>query len=242
MKKALIVLFISGLFFFLGRRSTLLFPSLSPFQMFEEEEVIVDTVVVKEKYKYTSNPLYSPAIIFHEHDPNNYKVVMFGDSHVAGVDWEVILDKKGIADRGIGRDVSEGLLNRLHTVTQLHPEKCVIEIGINDIFHDIEKEEYLDNIAAILDTFKKEKIEPIVLSIFPVGSGIRHADSALNDKIASYNKGLDSLLENKNVKFINFTPYITDTTYTKQEYLKSDYLHLNYHGVTVVAEHIKEAL
>ena len=60
-------------------------------------------------------------------------VVMAGDSLTMYGLWDEFWPGTDIANRGIGGDVAEGLLNRVDTIVSEHPDKVFVMIGTNDV-------------------------------------------------------------------------------------------------------------
>src|SRR5688500_3134149 len=70
--------------------------------------------------------------------PNSAKDIIFlGNSITAGVDWVELLGNPVVRNRGISGDITFGVLERLHEVTEGAPAKVFILIGINDISRNI---------------------------------------------------------------------------------------------------------
>ncbi|MBS1566619.1 MAG: sialate O-acetylesterase, partial [Bacteroidetes bacterium] len=70
--------------------------------------------------------------------PNSDKDIIFlGNSITAGVEWQELLGNPNVRNRGISGDITFGVLARLDEVTEGHPAKIFILIGINDVARDI---------------------------------------------------------------------------------------------------------
>ena len=61
------------------------------------------------------------------------KVMFLGNSITEGGNWGELLGDKSIINRGIGGDVTFGIMKRLDDVVIRRPSKIFILIGINDI-------------------------------------------------------------------------------------------------------------
>ena len=68
-----------------------------------------------------------------------------GNSITAGVDWMELLGRADVRNRGISGDISFGVLERLHEVTEGKPARVFILIGINDISRNIPDSVIIDN-------------------------------------------------------------------------------------------------
>lgn len=60
------------------------------------------------------------------------KVVFLGDSLTQANEWQAWIPEVCAINMGIGGDTSEGVLKRLHLVTELRPTTVILTIGTND--------------------------------------------------------------------------------------------------------------
>ncbi|MCP3850959.1 MAG: lipolytic protein [Gammaproteobacteria bacterium] len=119
---------------------------------------------------------------------------MLGDSITYGADWNELLSRSDIANRGIGSDVTEGLLNRLADVYKLNPDTCFIMGGINDISKGIPVETIFLNYTKIVNDLQANNIIPIIQSTLYVSTKRRNWKewnkevNELNDLLHNYSK------------------------------------------------------
>ena len=128
----------------------------------------------------TTNSLYPNENIFIKYQDkwgrNNYKkvvkefkksplskgdIIFLGNSITAGGnDWSVRLNYPNIKNRGIGGDVTEGVLHRLNEITYYEPRAVFLLIGINDLWNTSPFEPTVDyiskNIIRISQEIKKK--------------------------------------------------------------------------------------
>ncbi|PJA96081.1 MAG: hypothetical protein CO129_08390, partial [Ignavibacteriales bacterium CG_4_9_14_3_um_filter_34_10] len=64
-------------------------------------------------------------------------IIMFGNSITHGGNWNELLGRKNVVERGIPSDNTEGMLNRINTIIKLNPKICFILAGVNDIYSGI---------------------------------------------------------------------------------------------------------
>ncbi|GHU75277.1 hypothetical protein AGMMS49992_18930 [Clostridia bacterium] len=84
------------------------------------------------------NTQYNPAVdLFSRSTLIDAEVVMQGDSIIQRCNWYEFFPGYSIANRGIGSDTSEGIVNRISQCTGLSPRSTFIMIGINDIAYSI---------------------------------------------------------------------------------------------------------
>ena len=144
------------------------------------------------------------------------KIVFVGDSIIGG--WKLDKDYPGkpVANRGIGGDVTRGLLFRFQEdVLDLHPKAIVIEIGSNDLSSDSPVDVVVVNYNALLDL--AQKADPamplVILALLPRGipTGAKAPSPALlaylqkvNARIPLLNKELAKIpAARKNVTFLD---------------------------------------
>ncbi|GHU83511.1 hypothetical protein FACS189468_8660 [Spirochaetia bacterium] len=117
------------------------------------------------QYSYQDNPQYNwRNSYFAVYKKANIKIVMLGDSITQGIQWNELLGRADIANRGIGSDTTRGFLNRMADIIDLNHEFCFVMGGINDIGHTIPVKEIGINIKIIIDQCKYNNITPVVQS------------------------------------------------------------------------------
>ena len=93
---------------------------------------ITITSSVNKHYEYTDNFEYNVRrSLFEVYQPKDIRIVMLGDSITDKVDWNELLSRTDVVNRGIGSDITEGFINRLSDIYVLNPETCFIMGGIN---------------------------------------------------------------------------------------------------------------
>lgn len=167
-------------------------------------------------------------------------IVLLGNSLTFHANWNEILNRTNIANRGIVSDVTIGYLHRLQYIIKLHPKLCFIEGGVNDIYANVPVPEVFQNITQIVDSLRNHNIIPILQSALLVG--IKWHDAADKNKQISY---LDSLLseyaQKYSIEFINLNPLLTQNGLLKDE-LTTDGVHLNAAGYALWAPEIENIL
>lgn len=70
--------------------------------------------------------------LFRMFKPREKAIMMVGDSLTAGCEWRELLGRDDVYNRGIGGDVSAGVLDRIDSVVAPRPTKVFLLIGSND--------------------------------------------------------------------------------------------------------------
>jgi len=126
---------------------------------------------------------YKKVVKEFKESPLNYQNIVFlGNSITAGGnDWGVRLNYPNIRNRGIGGDVTEGVLHRLNEITYYKPKAVFLLIGINDLWNVSPFEPSVDyiskNIIRITQEIQKKSPETkvYVQTILPVEKQIYRA-------------------------------------------------------------------
>jgi lysophospholipase L1-like esterase len=153
---------------------------------------------------------------------------MLGNSITQNVNWNELLNRTDIINRGIGMDVTAGFKERLNHVTNLNPKYCFVMGGINDILFDIKVDEILTNYKDILLALKAENIIPIIQSTLFVSDSYENANS-INKKVGSLNLRLIELSKSLNVKYLDLNNILSTNKNLKDSYT-TDGIHLNAKG------------
>ncbi len=170
------------------------------------------------------------------------KIVFVGDSIVEN--WKIndLFPGKPVANRGIGGDVSRGVLFRFQEdVLDLHPKAIVLEIGSNDISADGKLDELLFNINAILDlAHNANPATPVILCAIPPKGIPTDGPKAVSPELAMYLKRVYANVPKANaelakipatrtnVRFVDFyTPLLLSDGNVNTALFSDDQVHPN---------------
>ena len=198
----------------------------------------------------TTNSLYPNENIFIKYQDkwgrNNYKkvvkefkksplskgdIVFLGNSITAGGnDWSVRLNYPNIKNRGIGGDVTEGVLARLDELIYFKPRTVFLLIGINDLWNltpDNPSPEYVgENILKIAQKIKAGSPETkiYIQTILP------NKRVVLREKIKAVNQIIKVNQDENLYSLIDlYSVFVDDDGLLKNE-LSIDETHLNEQG------------
>lgn len=174
------------------------------------------------------------------------RMVFLGNSITEGGDWKKLTGDTSVINRGIGGDITFGLLKRLDEVLNLKPSKIFLLIGVNDIGKDIPPAVIAENIKKIIRRIQTESpLTKIVLqNLLPVNPTInrfpQHYDK--QEKIVETNKLLFSVAKETNVPLVDLNKLFRDKKGNLQEKYTSDGLHLNPdgEGYSIWVNHLKK--
>lgn len=160
-------------------------------------------------------------------------IIFLGNSITAGVNWDELLQNPKAKNRGIGGDISFGVLERLAEVTEGHPAKLFILIGINDIARNIPDAVILANYQRIIQQVKQQSpVTKIYFqTILPVNNEVlpKKAHYDKDDHIAAVNQGIKALGKKEKITVIDLHPHFLKEGKLNKAYTY-DGLHLNIQG------------
>lgn len=173
------------------------------------------------------------------------RIVFLGNSITEMGDWKRLTGDSTVVNRGIGGDITFGMLNRLSLVTGLKPSKIFLLIGINDIGKDIPPPVIAHNIGRIIDRIRSESPGTIIIlqTLLPVNPTVnqfpQHYDK--NDKVLAVNKLLRALAKEKQVPLADLHPLFSNKQGLLRQELTGDGLHLdpNGNGYRIWVEHLR---
>jgi lysophospholipase L1-like esterase len=104
------------------------------------------------------------------------KIIFLGNSITEMGNWKKATGDTTVINRGIGGDITYGVLKRLKDVTDRHPSKLFILLGINDIGKDIPDAVIADNYLKIVNEVhnKCPETKIYVESILPLNPTMKN--------------------------------------------------------------------
>ncbi len=162
------------------------------------------------------------------------RIIFLGNSITEMGDWKKLLNDTTVINRGIGGDITFGVLHRLDDVIKRQPSKLFLLIGINDIGKDIPDAVIADNIRKIVMRLQTESPATIIYveSIMPVNPDVpnfpQHYDK--EEHVINTNKLIKKVTEELHVPYVNIHDLFTDKKGRLDAKLTADGLHLTASG------------
>jgi lysophospholipase L1-like esterase len=185
---------------------------------------------VVRKFKWmVDNRLY----FWTQREQAQRSIVLVGDSLTGGwSDMAKAFPTYKVANRGIGGDVSRGVLFRFEEdVLDLHPQAIVILVGTNDLTARGSADDAISNITDMLTMAQKRDAQtPVILCTIPPSAHPQapvdpNERKALNDKVQAL------AASRKSVQVCDlFAALSTPEGSVKPEYFRDDKLHLGEAG------------
>jgi lysophospholipase L1-like esterase len=170
-------------------------------------------------------------------------IIFLGNSITAGVDWMELLGKTHVRNRGISGDITFGVLERLHEVTEGKPAKVFILIGINDISRNIPDSVIIDNYRKMIRRIKQESPRTKIYfqTLLPVNNTFTQFKNHYNkdQHILYVNEELKKLAAKEKITLIDLYPHFLDNDKKLDKKYTIDGLHLNTEGYKVWAAILK---
>ncbi|MBT4520876.1 MAG: hypothetical protein HOC23_12800 [Halieaceae bacterium] len=146
--------------------------------------------------------------------------VFLGDSITEGGSWHELFPDSEVRNRGIGGDVTTGVLARLDQITAGKPGQVFLLIGTNDLAFGRSEPDIVRNIVTILDRI--ETVSPgtktYVQSVLP-------RDVEYRRRIESLNKAIAVAIEGKAIWIDLYPDFLSEDGSITDE-LANDELHL----------------
>jgi lysophospholipase L1-like esterase len=159
---------------------------------------------------------------------NEFEIVMLGDSITEGTNWNKLLNRKDIANFGIGGDRASYLPYRLSDVYLAKPRKCFLMIGINDFAGNDSVENVFGNYISIIEDIKKHNIEIIIQSTLYMSRKASRWEG-INKKVNSLNELLKEYCIENNMIFLNINETLSKNKILEEKNTP-DGIHLNKTG------------
>jgi len=163
-------------------------------------------------------------------------LVFLGDSITEFCEWDELLGVKAI-NRGISGDTTSDVLNRLDTVTAIHPSSVFLMVGINDAGHQVKVQTATDNYRDIIRRIHASSPNTIIYAqtVLPVNSSLADAwlgrgrGVEMNEWVRSMNQNIRDLSDGKTVIFVDLYSAFLSNGELDPEYT-FDGVHVNGNG------------
>ena len=171
-------------------------------------------------------------------------IIFLGNSITEAGNWAKLLNDTTVLNRGIGGDITYGVLRRLDDIINRHPKKLFILLGINDIGKDIPDSVIAYNYGKIITRMHagSPSTKIYVQSILPLDPTHKNFPQHYNKAahIPVVNQMLQANAKALNYTYINIAPLFTDA----RGLLKPEYtwegLHLRPEAYVVWVDYLKK--
>jgi lysophospholipase L1-like esterase len=211
------------------------------FVLIVTSSIIAQQQANSDSFRYKTNPNYIQQMGLYEvYNTKSADVVMLGNSITQGVNWNELLGRERIVNRGIASDVIEGFRSRLNFVFDLNPKVCFIMGGINDIYNWIPVDTIFSSYIKLIEEIQKQKIQVVIQSTLYVSPRWNNAADR-NEQVEKLNQMLSDYANKHNIIFMDLNSkmsfrkmLIDDLTY--------DGVHLNGKGYKIWGKELDKVL
>jgi lysophospholipase L1-like esterase len=171
-------------------------------------------------------------------------VIFLGNSITEMGNWAKLLNDTTVVNRGIGGDITYGVLKRLDDVINRQPKKLFILLGINDIGKDIPDSVIAYNYFKIIARVKagSPATKIFVQSVLPLNTTIKnfpqHYDKA--EHIPRVNGMLKAKAAALHYTYINLHPLFADAQGRLDKKYTFEGLHLKPEAYVVWVAYLKK--
>jgi lysophospholipase L1-like esterase len=172
------------------------------------------------------------------------KIIFLGNSITEMGNWKKVTGDTTVINRGIGGDITYGVLKRLKDVTDRQPSKVFLLIGINDIGKDIPDPVIADNELKIVKEIhsKCPQTQVYVESVLPVNSTInnfpQHYDK--EEHVLALNKLLQANAAGGNYTFVDIFHLFVDADGRLQAQYTYEGLHVKPAAYVVWVDYLRK--
>lgn len=193
-------------------------------------------------YSFKSNNWYEP-LVYQATELSEVEesdVCFAGDSLTEYGLWAEFFPDLIVINRGIGSDVSAGLLARVDSITATRPSKVFLMIGTNDVSRAIPEDETVANVEEALQKICDELPGSTVYlqSVLPRTEKYASKIESLNKRYAQLVDELHA--QGLNVAWIDLYPLYCEGDGTPKDELYDGGYHLSGEGYRVWKEEIEE--
>lgn len=174
---------------------------------------------------------YQRATLFEVLPTSKSDIIFLGNSITNGGEWAELLGNPHAKNRGISGDTTQGVLDRLSTITKGKPSKIFLLIGTNDLSRGKSVDEVAKNVEKIVERVKRESpaTKLYVQSVFPVNPKSNKFLGHMNRQkdIAVLNAKIKAVAARHGVKYIDvYKALVIPSTDVMNPEYTNDGLHL----------------
>lgn len=173
-------------------------------------------------------------------------IVFLGNSITDGGNFEELFKREDVKNRGIRSDAIPGVLKRLDQVTDGHPKKIFLLIGINDVSHGLSvdklAERYENLVEEILKRSPQTKL--YLQSIMPINNdfGVYKGLKGKENTVLQFNERIKAIAKKNNLEYVDLWPMLADSKGKLNKRFTNDGLHLTGPGYRAWTDGIRKLL
>lgn len=181
---------------------------------------------------------------FRKEEATTGKIMFLGNSITEMGNFRLLTGDTTVVNRGIGGDITFGVLNRLDEVIRFKPSKVFLLIGINDMYKRIPLPTVVSNIFAIVSLIHADspKTAIYVQSILPVNPSFKNFPKGydLNEDVETVNRQLMHLGKRVKYTYVDLNTHFLGPDGRLQTKYSVDGLHLSPAGYELWMKILKD--
>lgn len=220
------------------------FPPTARWQAYQFiDKVLGFNPVSETSYSYLYNAQYFKRVESFASENTQKNIVILGNSLTERGQWNEILKRSDVANRGIGSDVTEGYIHRLKYVFTLKPKVCIVEGGVNDLGRKISQDIIISNLSVLIDTLRSEGIIPVLNTVtYLADNYTSHNPEEFNNRIKKLNRDIRALAKKKKVRLIDLNKKISSGSFLIRKYAIEDGIHYTAETYGIWGQEINKVL
>lgn len=179
--------------------------------------------------KYTEF-YYQRAALFDSLGVDSADIVFLGNSLTNGGEWDELLGMPNAVNRGISGDTTEGIADRLGSITRGKPAKIFLMAGVNDVSHDIPADSVAQSVLALIERIHAESPSTKVYlqSLLPINNSFGRYKAVFGKEqtVRDVNRLLRPVVESAGATWIDIHGLFADAEGNLRADLTNDGLHL----------------
>jgi len=169
------------------------------------------------------------------------EIIFLGNSITEYCQWNELFGNPKVKNRGIGGDVTVGVIGRLDEVVSSRPSKIFLMIGINDISTGYKAPRIAENIEKIVELIGQKSPKTLIYlqSVLPVNYKL-FGNKIDNKEVMKLNELIQDIANKRNLTYIDLFSNMKSSDNQLNEDYTYDGLHLNGNGYLIWKEIIKD--
>ncbi len=200
--------------------------------------------------RYKLNPNYQLQLQMYDiYKTKQADIVMLGNSLTHGANWNELLGRSNVVERGIPSDVLDGFLARMSYIYRLKPKICFILGGINDIYNWTPVERIYFNYIRIINGLKNSGIRPVIQSTVYAGKSwgkdwglTPESNRGRNMEVDKLNSLLSEYAAKNDIDYIDLNSKMSTPDHFLKPELTWDGVHLNASGFRIWEAEVDKVL
>jgi lysophospholipase L1-like esterase len=188
-------------------------------------------------FAYSLNPQFKEQVDYCSILKRKSNIVMFGNSLTYRMNWSELLERCDIANRGVGSDITSGLIERLKFVIPLQAKVCFIEAGVNDLERNIDTTIILKNLITLIDSLEYNAITPVLTMVTYVTKDYPNSNT-FNQQINLLNNSYRTIATKRQLETIDLNNKICKNKTLLNEYAEDDGIHLKSRAYLIWKEQV----